>query len=139
VKNDIFSGMRDELAATEAERASLAAEVAEALPWVMFYRDGKTLKEIAEATGESIYAYSPILTAPLTANIMEFAEGRAAARAEAQALRDALTLARNRLQYCVLDMPFESRRRYETAEWADEATAALAPHPHTPEEPRRAE
>jgi len=34
-------------------------------PWLLFYRDGKSLGEIAAELGCSIYALSPWLTAPL--------------------------------------------------------------------------
>jgi len=55
------------------------------------------------------------------------AENRAeAAEAAVAALVEALELARNRLQRRALDFPMVSAERYETTEWADEATAALA-------------
>jgi len=44
---------------------------------------------------------------------------------EIAALRNALTLARNRLQRVALDLPSGSGERLTCNEWADEATAAL--------------
>lgn len=42
------------------------------------------------------------------------------------AMRDALTVARNRLQSLAVRAPFNSSEGYDAAKWADEATAALA-------------
>lgn len=45
---------------------------------------------------------------------------------EIDRLREALTLARNRLQRCVVDHDTGSLKFIERAEWADEATRSLA-------------
>ena len=44
---------------------------------------------------------------------------------QTDALREALALARNRLQRVALELPHDSRSRIECNEWADEATSAL--------------
>jgi hypothetical protein len=45
---------------------------------------------------------------------------------EVKALKEALQLAANRLARCALDYDTGTRRFFETAEWADEARAAIA-------------
>lgn len=37
--------------------------------WARFYRDGKSLGEIAEEFGGTIYTYSPWLTAPIVRSV----------------------------------------------------------------------
>lgn len=45
---------------------------------------------------------------------------------EVKAMKEALELARNRLQRLAIEFPTESEWRYEVNEWVEEATAALA-------------
>lgn len=45
---------------------------------------------------------------------------------EVKAMKEALELARNRLQRLAIEFPTESEGRYEVNEWVEEATAALA-------------
>ena len=45
---------------------------------------------------------------------------------EVRAMKEALELARNRLQRLAIEFPTESEGRYEVNEWVEEATAALA-------------
>lgn len=47
------------------EAMALETRLAACEPWALFYRDGKTLGEIAEQCGGTIYDYSPWLAAPL--------------------------------------------------------------------------
>lgn len=83
----------------------LEGERDEAKPWVLFYRDGKTLGEVAAACGgRSVYDYSPWLTAPLCRadprvrdEFDRLAHALSASQKEVERLTGALKLARDRL------------------------------------------
>ncbi len=62
---DALESQYAELTRLRERNAELEKERDEALPWKMFYGEGKTLGEVASYFGESIYAFSPWLTAPL--------------------------------------------------------------------------
>lgn len=61
----------------------------------------------------------------LTREINSLISDHDALKAEVERLREALTLAANRLRSCAIDYDSGSRKFIETGEWADEASAAL--------------
>lgn len=69
-------------AITRAETAEGERDAAK--PWVLFYRDGKTLGEVAEICGGTIYDYSPWILAPINKAIYELAAERDAAITRAE-------------------------------------------------------
>lgn len=77
IKRDTLNRAADLLEALLARAEGAERERDEARPWVLFYRDGKTLGEVVQACGGTIYSYTPWLTAPC-ARIT----GEAIARAE---------------------------------------------------------
>ena len=50
---------------------AMAGEVAEALPWKLFYRDGLDLEQIGKRLGKSPYDFSPWLYAPLISQLKD--------------------------------------------------------------------
>ena len=58
--------------------------------------------------------------------VSEYAAWRDKQEPASNAMRDSLTVARNRLQSLAARAPFNSSEGYDAAKWADEATAALA-------------
>lgn len=69
-----IESLRQMLADKCEECEKLRAERDAALPWKMFYGEGKNLGEIAEHFGKTIYAFSPWLTAPATRIVMDAVE-----------------------------------------------------------------
>jgi hypothetical protein len=80
---------------TPAVVLSLLQQLRQARPWLMFYRDGKDLGEIADACGVSIYSLSPWLYAPLLRDdrAQSALQASEAARLKAEKERDDLKIA----------------------------------------------
>jgi hypothetical protein len=106
--DDLLSSLR----AARARVEKLEEVLTEAHPWLLFYRDGKSLGEVVETCGGTVYDYSPWLTAPCI-RIAQEANDRAA-KAEA-ALADLKTEVREAVESFA-----------KAAAWADEEGLSLA-------------
>lgn len=53
--------LRDEIKSLKAENAALKKELEEALPWLLFYRDGLNLGQMAERLNTNIYAFHSVV------------------------------------------------------------------------------
>jgi hypothetical protein len=101
VENDYVTTARSALAIAEKLPALIAAaeEAEDSRPWVMFYRDGKLLGEIAEHFGTTIYAFSPWLAAP-----MMKATRAAGEDAFAAGKREGIEAATKAIDHCICDV-----------------------------------
>lgn len=57
--------------AAKARIEALRGEVADALPWKLFYKDGLDLEQIGKRLGKSPYEFSPWLYAPLISQLKD--------------------------------------------------------------------
>lgn len=61
VRADLYHALTAQLAERDREIERLREENKTMKPWVLFYRDKKSLGEIAEECGGDVYTYSPWL------------------------------------------------------------------------------
>jgi len=106
-----------------------AADMLTALATQLAERE-KELARVTAALADPVAVHANMLRGqiamPSFANIQHlYAADFAERDSRIAALTEALTLARNRMQMCVLDHPANSRAWFERSEWADDATSAL--------------